>query len=274
MGPQKIDLTNIIRSRVKGIRGKLIPGFLLKGLENLICQEDLNNILSSLYPATGSEFAEGVYDYLDLQIKVEGLDKIPEGERYVFASNHPLGGLDGIGLIMILGAKYGDENVRFIVNDMLLNIEPLRPVFLPVNKYGSQARESAKVMNEAYASDKQIVMFPAGLVSRLHPDGLIRDLKWQKSFVVKAIESGRKIVPVRFEALNRRRFYRLAYWRKKLRIGVNIEQVFLPAELVASRGKEFTVSFGTPIDPSLLRSQGKSVSQIISSIRLASDTLK
>ena len=272
MSAQKIDLTAIIRSRVKGWKGKLIPTPLLKGLEKLICQKELNEILETQYPKEGSDFAKGVFDQLDLKIEVEGLDMLPEG-RYVFASNHPLGGLDGIGLIGILGKKYGDDNVRFIVNDMLMNVYPLRNVFLPVNKYGSQGRQSAKIMAEAYLSDKQIVMFPAGLVSRLHPDGSIKDLPWQKSFVAKALESGREIVPVRFEALNRRRFYRIAYWRKKLKIKVNIEQALLPGELVAAKGETYRVKFGSPVDPVVLKASGMSIPEIATYIRTLSDKL-
>lgn len=272
-GPLKIDLTGIIRSRVKGVKGKLIPGFMLKGLEKLICQDELNALLDRLYPAEGSDFADGLYRELNLEISTQGLDNIPEGEKFVFASNHPLGGLDGIGLIKILGKKYGDEQVRFIVNDMLLHVAPLRNVFLPVNKYGSQAREAARVMNQAYASDRQIVMFPAGLVSRLHPDGKIRDLDWQKSFVVKAIESGRRIIPVRFEALNRMRFYKTAKWRKQSGLKVNIEQALLPGELVAARNKKYHVIFGEPVDPAALRASGMTPAAIASHIRQLSDSL-
>lgn len=272
-GPLKIDLTGIIRSRVKGVKGKLIPGFMLKGLEKLICQDELNALLDRLYPLEGSDFADGLYRELNLKISTQGLDNIPEGEKFVFASNHPLGGLDGIGLIKILGKKYGDEQVRFIVNDMLLHVAPLRNVFLPVNKYGSQAREAARVMNQAYASDRQIVMFPAGLVSRLHPDGKIRDLDWQKSFVVKAIESGRRIIPVRFEALNRMRFYKTAKWRKQSGLKVNIEQALLPGELVAARNKKYRVIFGEPVDPAALRASGMTPAAIASHIRQLSDSL-
>lgn len=272
-GPLKIDLTGIIRSRVKGVKGKLIPGFMLKGLEKLICQDELNALLDRLYPAEGSDFADGLYRELNVEISTQGLDNIPEGEKFVFASNHPLGGLDGIGLIKILGKKYGDEQVRFIVNDMLLHVAPLRNVFLPVNKYGSQAREAARVMNQAYASDRQIVMFPAGLVSRLHPDGKIRDLDWQKSFVVKAIESGRRIIPVRFEALNRMRFYKAAKWRKQSGLKVNIEQALLPGELVAARNKKYRVIFGEPVDPAVLRASGMTPAAIASHIRQLSESL-
>lgn len=273
MPVQKIDLTAIIRGRVKGLKGKLIPGFLLKALERFIRQRELNEILTTLYPKEGSEFASGVYEYLDLNLQVVGLDSLPKDERYLFASNHPLGGLDGIGIIKVLGERYGDENVRFVVNDMLMNIEPLKNVFLPVNKYGSQARSSAFILNEAFRSDLQLAIFPAGLVSRLQPDGSIKDLAWQKSFVVKAIDSDRKIVPLRFEALNRPRFYRTAYWRKKLGIKVNLEQALLPGELVASRSKTYRLLFGTPVDPRSLSVQGLTIPQIVAHIRQLSESL-
>lgn len=258
----KIDLNRILRSRIGGWKGKLIPGFLISGLERLIHQKELNEILSTTYPAEGSDFSDGVYRYLDLGISAYGMENIEEGKRYVFASNHPLGGLDGIGLIKILGRRYGDDNVRFLVNDMLMNVEPLRKVFLPVNKYGSQGREAAKAISEAYASDRQILMFPAGLVSRLHPDGGIRDLEWQKSFIAKAIESGRDIIPVYFEGLNRRRFYRIARLRRRLGIKVNLEQALLPSEVCAARGKSFKVTFGKPVPVESLKESDKSYSEL------------
>lgn len=262
----KIDLHKILRSRIKGVKGRLIPGFLISGLERIVHQRELNEVLGRTYPSEGTAFADGCYEYFGLDIDAEGLDEIPEG-RYVFASNHPLGGLDGIGLVKILGKRYGDDGVRVVVNDMLMNVEPLRNVFLPVNKYGSQARAAMRGLNEAYASDRQIVMFPAGLVSRLGADGKIRDLQWQKSFVTKAIESGRKIVPVTFIGLNRRRFYRLARLRKKLRIGFNIEQIFLPAELCAARGNRYRVIFGKPIDAARLAVSGMTHQQIADFIK-------
>lgn len=241
-----IDLHKILRTRAGG-KGRLIPGFIISALERFIHQDELNETLDVTYPAEGTEFAEAVYKHFDLSLEVRGLDNIPESGRFIFASNHPLGGLDGIGLIKVLGKRYGDLGLRFLVNDMLMNVEPLRTVFLPINKYGSQGREAARAIAEAYASDAQILIFPAGLVSRLQPDGSIADLTWQKSFIQKALEYKRDIIPVRFEGLNRRRFYKTAYWRKKLGLKVNIEQAMLPAELCASRGKKFRVTFGKPI---------------------------
>ncbi|MDE6717352.1 MAG: 1-acyl-sn-glycerol-3-phosphate acyltransferase [Muribaculaceae bacterium] len=258
----KIDLKEIVKAR-----GMKIPGLVTSLIEQIIHQEELNEILRVSYPKEGADFSDSVYSYLNLTLDVKGWENVPKEGRFVFASNHPLGGLDGIGLVKVLGRKYGDGNIRVLVNDMLMNVEPLRKVFLPVNKFGTQGREATKAINEAYASDKQIVMFPAGLVSRLHPDGEIRDLDWQKSFVAKAIESGRKIIPVRFEGLNRRRFYRLAKWRRKLGIKFNIEQIFLPSEVCASRGKSFSITFLPPVDPAAMKAQGKSLPDIARQIK-------
>lgn len=239
----KIDIGGILNEKL----GRKMPRFLISFLEKLIHQDDLNDILRVTDPNTGSAFCTGVYDYLHLELSVEGLENLRDGERYIFASNHPLGGLDGIGLIKILGAKYGDDNISFLVNDMLMYVEPLRDVFLPINKFGAQGRAASAAIAKAYESEGQIIIFPAGLVSRLQKGGEIKDLQWQKSFVQKAIEYKRDIVPVRFEALNRKRFYRTAKLRKMFGIKVNLEQAMLPAEVFAAKGKHFRVIFGTPI---------------------------
>lgn len=265
-GPLKIDLRGILNRRL-GAHAKWVPAFLLHGLEKLIRQDELNAILEGAYTAEGSGFSRRVLEMLDISLHVEGLDKLSADEAFEFVCNHPLGGLDGIALVGILGEKYGDDNIRVLVNDMLMNVEPLRKVFLPVNKYGSQGREAAKAIGEAYASGKQIVMFPAGLVSRKQADGSIRDLEWQKSCVVKALSSGRRIVPVRFDGLNSPRFYNMALWRKRLHVGVNLEQALLPSELCGSRGASYKVTFGTPVDVTALRAKGYLPAQIAGWLR-------
>ncbi len=262
-----INLHNILRSRIKGWKGRMIPGFMITGLEKLVHQDELNAALDATYPSTGSEFCERIYDFFNVTLEVEGLENIPDYGRFIFASNHPLGGLDGMGLIKVLGAKYGDENIQFLVNDMLMNVIPLRTVFLPINKYGSQAREAAVAIRDAYASDKQILIFPAGMVSRIQPDGSIGDLVWHKSFIDRAIEFHRDIIPIHFEGLNRMSFYRTAKARTKMGIKVNMEQALLPAELCAARGKKFRVRFGKPISWQSLEKSGEPHALLASKLR-------
>lgn len=267
--PLQLNLTEIIKKRM-GTGGKWIPSWFLRMLERIIRQDELNEMLRVAHPAEGSAFSEKILAHLDISVDVEGLEALRSAgsdDKFVFASNHPLGGLDGIALVAVLGAFYGDDNIRVMVNDLLMNVEPLAGVFLPINKYGSSgARETARLLSEAMAEGKQIVMFPAGLVSRLHPDGSIRDLPWKKSFVSKAIEFHRKIVPVRFEALNTPKFYRTARWRKHLGIKVNLEQALLPSEVCKARGQRFSIHFGTPVDPSALKASGLTIGQIVDKI--------
>lgn len=267
MGPLEINLHQILRKRMPRKISRLVPGFMISALERLIHQDELNEMLRTGYPLRGSAFASKILDYLNLEVEVKGLENIPAGKRVMFASNHPLGGLDGIALIAVLGNRYGDDGVRFLVNDMLMNVEPLADVFLPINKYGSQGRGAAVAINDALASDMQILQFPAGLVSRLHDDGSIADLEWQKAFVAKAIEHQRDIVPVHFEGRNTMRFYRTARWRKKLGLRLNIEQALLPGELCRARGNKFRIVFGKPISWQELKARNESPKKIAAEIR-------
>lgn len=266
-GPLNIDLHSIVRSRVSGFKGKLIPGFLISALERLIHQDELNGVLKAVWPSRGTEFCAKVYDYFDIDLKTEGEENIPESGRFIFVSNHPLGGLDGIGVIKVLGARYGDENIRFLVNDLLMNVESLSDVFLPINKYGAQGRKAAVAINAAYSSEAQIIQFPAGLVSRLHPDGQIADLEWQKAFVAKAIEYKRDIIPMKFIGENNRGFYRFAKWRKKSGIKLNLEQALLPGEVCKSRGKSFILRFGEPVSWRELAESGRSHKELAAEFR-------
>lgn len=266
-GPTLIDLDGILRRRLPAKISRFLPRFATVWLEKIVCQDRLNELLQAGWPAKGSEFASRVLEEMGITLEVVGEERVPEGARVVFASNHPLGGLDGIALIKVLGRRYGDENVRFLVNDLLMNVEPLRPVFLPINKYGSQGRAAATAINAAYESDAQILVFPAGLVSRLGTGGEIADLKWQKAFVAKAIEYGRDIVPVRFEGHNSMRFYRTARLRSRLRLKLNIEQALLPSELCRAEGKRFRIIFGEPIPNDKLRGDSRTTTEIAAAIR-------
>jgi len=263
----QLDLTGILRQRMPRRINRLVPGFMLRALERLIRQDDLNALLRGAFPLEGSAFSDSLLTQLGVNVETVGLERTAGRSRLIFASNHPLGGLDGITMVKILGETYGDDNIRVMVNDMLMNVKPLAGVFLPINKYGGQARQSARLINEAYASDMNICVYPAGLVSRLGDDGRIRDLQWQKAVAAKAMEFGRDIVQVRFEALNSPMFYKTARLRKKSGLKVNLEQALLPRELFSQRGKRFRVVFGSPVSAEEMRTSGKSPLELAAMLR-------
>ena len=240
----RIDVDKVLRERLPK-HYRYIPRFAVRWLERTICQDQLNAILLKMAGKNSVDAATAALDEMDITVRATGLEQLPEG-RYMFVSNHPLGGLDGLALISLLGNRY-DKNIKFLVNDLLMAVEPLRGVFLPVNKYGSQSRAAATQIEDALKSDAQFITFPAGLCSRMQPDGTIADLPWQKAAVAHAVNYQRDIVPIYFDAHNSRFFYRFAKWRKKLGIKFNIELIFLPKEMIKQCGATLRVFIGEPI---------------------------
>lgn len=240
----KIDVDRVLRDRLPK-HYRYIPRFAVRWLERVICQDRLNAILVKMAGKNSVDAASAALDEMGISIEASGLDRLPDG-RYMFVSNHPLGGLDGLALISLLGNRY-DHNIKFLVNDLLMAVEPLRDVFLPVNKFGSQSRAAAGQIDAALGSDSQFITFPAGLCSRKQPDGTIADLRWQKAAVMHAVNYRRDIVPVYFDAQNSSFFYRFAKWRERLGIKFNIELIFLPKEMLKQSGSTLRAVIGEPI---------------------------
>lgn len=242
--PLKLDLDKVLEEKAPKIYNK-IPRFVINYLKRKVHIDELNEILRIYADKKGVDFMQSVVGYFNLSLHVEGLDHIAKEGRYLFASNHPLGGLDGICLSAIIGEKF-DKKIKYVVNDVLYFITNLQPIFLPVNKYGRQSKQATVSMKEAYDSDDQIVTFPAGICSRKQ-NGRIYDLEWQKNFILKAIESKRDIVPVHFEGKNSNFFYRFANIRKMLGMKFNVELMLLPDEMFKNKNSNFSVIFGDPI---------------------------
>lgn len=241
---QFINLHQVLQEKAPSLSKKL-PKFVVNYLIRIVHQDELNYILNRYHDKDGVDFMVELLDYFDLTLKTIGAENIPDTGRYVFASNHPLGGLDGICLSAFLGQRFNGD-IRYLVNDLLLFIPNLRSIFIPVNKHGQQAKKTAVLTDEAYASDNQIITFPAGLCSR-KIKGEIIDLEWKKSFVQKAVEYKRDIIPVYFEGRNSNFFYRLANIRTGLGLKVNIEMLYLSDEVFKSKHSTYHIYFGKPI---------------------------
>ncbi|NVO10416.1 MAG: 1-acyl-sn-glycerol-3-phosphate acyltransferase [Bacteroidales bacterium] len=238
-----IDIEKVIAGKSPRLL-KLLPHFIIHYLKRIIHEEEINEILSQHGEKKGVEFIDAVLKLMDVTYRVEGIENISQDGRYLFASNHPLGGLDGMILIHLLGQEYPE--VKFPVNDLLMHLKQLHSVFIPVNKHGSQSSENARILEQAYASDSQILYFPAGLCSRKQK-GAIEDLEWKKSFITKALRHQRDIVPIYFSGQNSNFFYNLAKIRAFFGIKANIEMIYLVDEMFRQKGKSIVVKIGKPI---------------------------
>jgi putative hemolysin len=241
--PMQVDVAEIIRAKSPRLAKKM-PRFVVNFLRRLVHEKDVNEILAKANGATGIDFVNIGVESLELKRQVSGMENIPSEGRFIFVANHPLGGLESLMMMKTINEKYSD--FMFVVNDFLMALEPLRPIFIPINKVGKQSRTNAEQLNELYASDKQVLYFPAGLCSR-KIKGKIVDLPWQKNFIVKAVEYQRDIIPIYIGGKNSNFFYRLANWRKRLKIKFNIEMLFLVDEMFKQRGQTITLTIGKPI---------------------------
>jgi putative hemolysin len=240
----KVDLEAVIRSKNPKLL-KLLPGFLIRYIKRVIHQDELNQLIFSLKDFYNLDYVNQGLKILGAEYTVEGFENIPDNGRFIFAGNHPLGGLDGLVLMSAVGRKFND--MKFVVNDLLyLNLKNMDGIFVPVNKHGRQTTEYAKRIDDTYKSDAQILYFPAGLCSR-KINGKIVDLEWQRNFINKAIEYKRDIIPFYFEARNSNFFYNLANLRKKAGIKANIEMVYLVDEMYKQRNKRIHLIFGKPV---------------------------
>jgi len=227
--------------------GKKIPKWITNWIKKFIHQDFLNVMATKGY--VGTEFCSEAVKYLDVTLDIHGLENVvvPEGAKLTFAGNHPLGGVDGVAVAGVVGEHFG-PNVRLLVNDFLMALKGLAPICVPINKTGGQARNLPVLIKEAYQSDNNMVVFPAGLCSR-KIKGKIQDLPWTKNFIQMSRATGRWIVPVHFEGRNSNRFYNVANLCKLLRLKFNFAMLFLPDELYRNQHKTFKITFGKPIPP-------------------------
>ncbi|MEI6753937.1 MAG: 1-acyl-sn-glycerol-3-phosphate acyltransferase [Paludibacter sp.] len=242
VNPLKIDIASILKEKAPNTN---VPKFIVNYLRRIAHEKDLNKFFETCTDLKNFEFIEEALNYLDIKISMEGRENLPKTGRCIFAGNHPLGGLDGITTGLML-AKVYDNKIRFFSNDLLMNVDPLKELFIPVNKVGKQSKDYAALTHDIYESDNNLVTYPAGMCSR-KINGKIVDLEWKKSFISKAIEYQRDVIPIYFKGRNSKFFYNLANLRKFLKIKINIEMLYLVDELYKNRGSRFVLRVGEPI---------------------------
>lgn len=238
----KIDLEDILQKKLPKLK---LPQFAINYLKRSIHLDEINECFVRYPNSRGIDFAKDVLEFLDAKINVRGLEHLPHGGQYIFVSNHPLGGLDGVALAYHIGKEY-DGKVRLFANDFLMYLEPLSDILIPVNKVGGQGRDNLERTRKFYESENHLITFPAGSCSR-KMKGKIRDLEWKKHFVAKAVEYQRDVIPIYFEGRNSNFFYNLSNFRKFFGIKLNIEMLYLPDEMFKQRGNNFTVTIGKAV---------------------------
>ena len=242
-----IDIDSILQSKM-GAKAKWMPRPLVSWLKRIIHQDQVNAYLWDSRDKVGTEWLEECVRYLQMSLRVEGMENLPDkndGRLYTIVSNHPLGGADGVALGAIIGRHF-DSRFRYLVNDLLMNLPGLAPLCIPINKTGKQSRSFPAMVKAGFESENHMLMYPAGICSRRQKDGSIRDIPWTKTFIVKSVEYQRDVVPIHFSGQNSNFFYKLANFSDRY-LPFNLAMLFLVDEMYKNVGKTFEIKIGKPI---------------------------
>ena len=241
--PKVIDVEVALQEKIPDIYKKIHPA-ILRLIKKVIRQDDINRLIHESSHLNGIPLVDWALDQFGVDIVVKGKEWIPKNGQFIFSANHPLGSLDGLAIITVVATIH--KSVKFVANDLLRVIKGLEPVFLFIARFGEIDRQNAREIKNTLASDAQIIVNPAGAVSKRNPVK-ISDLPWNKFFISKAIKYKRDVIPIHVQAKNSWLFYNIASFRKIFRIKSNLEMFLLPREMFNKGGEKITITIGKPI---------------------------
>ncbi|MFY4742071.1 GNAT family N-acyltransferase [Aliarcobacter butzleri] len=255
-----IDIQKEIEKKFPKIKEKenVLKKSLLKIAKKIVHEDSINQFLSQNSHLKGFDFVDAVLDYFDFDYTVSSndLQNIPSTGKVIIIANHPLGGLDALCLLKLVGQIRKD--VKILANDFLVGFEALHSLMIPLDNFKDrQSKESIKKIYEALKNEEAIIIFPAGEVSRATPKG-VKDPAWNKGFLNFAKNSNSAILPIFLDAKNSKTFYTISlinktfstlllsnemFNKKSKNINIKIGQI-IPSENITPKGlnKDFLVN--------------------------------
>ncbi|MFA6701009.1 MAG: lysophospholipid acyltransferase family protein, partial [Thiomicrospira sp.] len=222
-----LNLEHTLNERFPQLQKKPGAKLMIKLLKALTHEDEINQFIESHQHLRGFRFLDKVLDYFNFgyQISDRSLHAIPAEGRVIIVANHPIGSLDGLALLKLVRSVRAD--VRIVANDLLAQIEPIRDLFIPLDNMSvkSQHKTQYKTLIHALQNDEAIIIFPAGEVSRIRPNG-VRDGKWKTGFLRLAEKTRAPILPILVEARNSALFYSLSALYKPLGTLMLVQEMF------------------------------------------------
>lgn len=198
----------------------------------------------------GPEFAKAILDDIDVDFAVghpERLESFPPG-AFITISNHIYGHLDGICLVDLVG--HMRQDVKVMVNELLMWIKGLAPSFIAVNPtISDSSKTSATSINGvknallSLRNGQPLSLFPSGAVADLKPrEGWTLDERdWQDAAIRLIRKAHVPIIPIRFFDHNSWFYYGLGL------IDYRVRFVRLFHEMYNKRGTHPRVGIGETI---------------------------
>ena len=97
-----IDIDKVLQEKATKVY-KWLPRFVINWLKKTLHENDINECMLALKDDEGIVFNTKVLTYMGAKVEAVNSHLIPKTGSVVIASNHPLGGLDGLALIKTVG---------------------------------------------------------------------------------------------------------------------------------------------------------------------------
>lgn len=248
-----VDMDKAIAAKSAKLHHNLSRFGLMSYVKKVMHQDELNSLLNDSREISGLDFIKKGLEFLDLSYVVSGIEKLPEkNKKVVFASNHPVGGGESLALMDIVANNYS-SSLKFLVNDLLLSLKPLHPLWVPVNNLGgkiSQYYSNFPTLDDSFKDDSSVLVYPAGLVSKIKRKGVVYDYNWNKTFISRSKKhSVDYITPIHVGGRLSKKFYALAWIsRNILKLKkTGLETFYLVDEMIKQRGKTLNITIGESI---------------------------
>ena len=236
---------------LRGIFGKWTASLLSRILE----VDEANRIQDLYSDLEGAEFSAKTLQEIGVSYDIpeEQLSRIPEEGGFITVSNHPYGGVDGLILNAVFGARRPD--MKILTTFLLARIPSLKSAFIPVDNFSAGGARSVSGIRAALghlAEGKPLGLFPAGEVATWQKGEdrtaagkgkVVEDKPWAENIIKLIRKSGMPVIPVYFDGGHSAGFHRLG------RIHPLLRSVRLVHELFNKRGTTVKVRIGQPILP-------------------------
>lgn len=236
---------------LRGVFGKWIAGLLYRLLE----LDEANRLQAKHSELKGADFSAKILEEIGAtyEIPQEQLARIPEEGGFITVSNHPYGGIDGLILNAVFGARRPD--MKILTTFLLARIPSLQETFIPVDNFSSGGTRSIAGIRSALGhlgEGKPLGLFPAGEVATwqkgakrtaLGKGRIVEDRPWADNIVKLIKKAGMPVIPVYFDGSHSNGFHRLG------RIHPRLRSVRLVHEMFNKGGAHVQVRIGQPIPP-------------------------
>jgi len=243
--PHIVDV--LIAERAPRLTGSAAWPLVRPALYGLLDYAKARRMADAIGPMGGRQALDYVSDLLELTVRTAHLDRLPASGRCLVVCNHPTGIADGLAVHDALRTVRDD--LIYFANADALRVSPrLSETVVPVEwvtakRTREKTRATLQAAKEAFEAERCVVMFPAGRLARVGPDGLLTDPEWAATAASLARKYEAPVIPIHVAGPTSRLFHLFDKVSQELR------DITLFHELLNKKGRAFDLIVGRPIPP-------------------------